>query len=89
MRCGTVVYFAEERGYGFVRPDGGGRDIFIHVSVLPKQEGRHNTGTQVFVHFSDIDQEGFTELNRGDSVEFELQATERGPKAVNVRRLDG
>jgi CspA family cold shock protein len=49
---------------------------------------RDNTGTQVFVHFSDIDQEGFKELNRGDRVEFELQATERGPKAVGVRRLD-
>lgn len=31
---GTVKWFASEKGYGFIAPDGGGRDIFIHVTAL-------------------------------------------------------
>ena len=33
-QLGTVNFFNAERGYGFIKPDGGGRDIFVHVSAL-------------------------------------------------------
>lgn len=34
MDSGTVVRFDEVRGYGFIAPDGGGEDVFMHVNDL-------------------------------------------------------
>ena len=34
MATGVVKFFNGERGYGFVAPDGGGADVFLHVSAL-------------------------------------------------------
>lgn len=31
---GTVKWFEPEKGYGFVSPDGGGKDVFIHITAL-------------------------------------------------------
>jgi CspA family cold shock protein len=31
---GTVKFFNAERGYGFITPDTGGRDIFVHITAL-------------------------------------------------------
>lgn len=47
---------------------------------------RAETGTEVSVHYSEIREDGFRTLLRGDAVEFDLRETERGPKAVNVLR---
>lgn len=41
-------------------------------------------GKDVFVHFSNIAQEGFKSLKEGDKVSFDVQETERGLQAVNV-----
>ena len=38
----------------------------------------------LFVHFSGIKAKGFKTLNEGDLVEFEVQQSDKGPKAVNV-----
>ena len=43
-------------------------------------------GTDVFVHHSDIQGEGFKSLDEGDAVEFEITQGEKGPKAANVRK---
>jgi CspA family cold shock protein len=33
---GTVKWFNAERGYGFVAPNSGGRDVFVHISALTR-----------------------------------------------------
>jgi CspA family cold shock protein len=44
------------------------------------------SGTDVFVHFSAIQGEGYKQLNEGDDVQFEIVQGERGPQAANVSK---
>jgi len=44
-------------------------------------------GVDAFVHYSDIDGEGFRSLEEGAAVEFELQQGPKGFKAIKVRRV--
>ena len=36
MAQGTVRWFNTQRGYGFIHPDGGGGDVFVHVSAVER-----------------------------------------------------
>lgn len=66
MEQGTVKWFNNSKGYGFIQRDDGG---------------------DVFVHFSAIEKDGFKALNQGDRVEFEIEDSEKGPQAANVKVL--
>lgn len=55
-----------EKGFGFITPDGGDKDVFFHTTSL-----------------SGLD---FNDLQVGDVVSFEVEDSEKGPRAVNVQR---
>ena len=61
---GTVKWFNESKGYGFISQD---------------------NGSDVFVHYSAIQGDGFRTLNEGDSVTFEIGDGPKGPHAINVK----
>ena len=44
-------------------------------------------GSDVFVHFSALNMEGFKVLEEGDTVEYEVVDGEKGPQAANVTKL--
>ncbi len=36
MATGTVKWFNTDKGYGFIQPEGGSRDVFVHISALER-----------------------------------------------------
>jgi CspA family cold shock protein len=65
QQAGIVKRFNKIKGYGFIAPDNG--------------------GDEVFVHFSQVQTEGYKELKPGQKVNYELEKGERGEFAVKVR----
>ena len=63
---GTVKWFSNQKGYGFITSD---------------------DGTDVFVHYSGLNMEGFKTLNEGEQVEFEITEGEKGAQATNVTKI--
>lgn len=48
MTTGTVKWFNATKGYGFIAPDGGGKDVFVHATAVERSTlGSLNEGQQV------------------------------------------
>lgn len=48
---------------------------------------RDDGGEDVFLHFSELDQEGFKTIEKDEAVEFEVEHGPKGPKASNVSKV--
>jgi CspA family cold shock protein len=55
MLTGKVVRFDEVRGYGFIAPDGGGEDVFVHANVLGDEKYVFAPGLRVGFEVTDGD----------------------------------
>ncbi len=48
MATGTVKWFNAQKGYGFIQPDSGGKDVFVHISAVERAGlGSLNEGQKV------------------------------------------
>ena len=65
---GTVKWFNATKGFGFIAPEQGGEDIFVHFSAI------ENNG-------------GYRTLEEGAKVQSEVQKSDRGLSAVNVKKI--
>lgn len=64
---GSVKWFNDQKGYGFITPADGSKDLFVHHSA--------------------IQGEGFKTLAENQAVEFDVEASDKGPRAANVKKL--
>ncbi len=64
---GTVKWFNDQKGYGFITPEDGSADVFVHHTAILGQ--------------------GFKSLAENQKVEYDVIASEKGPKAQNVKPL--
>lgn len=71
MYEGTVKWFSNQKGYGF-----------IEYSPAESSDTR-----DLFVHFTGIDMEGYKTLAAGQKVSFSVCESNRGPQATDVRPL--
>lgn len=48
MAIGTVKWFNTQKGFGFIQPDNGGKDVFVHISAVERSGlGSLNEGQKV------------------------------------------
>src|SRR3954468_12985441 len=50
MATGTLKWFNEQKGYGFIQPDQGGKDVFVHISAVERSHLRTKTGAVSMLH---------------------------------------
>jgi CspA family cold shock protein len=59
MPVGTVKFFNTQKGYGFIQPDDGGKDVFVHVSAV-ERSGMHTLNDGQKVSFEVVTERGKT-----------------------------
>ena len=76
MNRGTVKWFNSQKGFGFIQPANGGKDVFVHISAVER------AGMS-----SAITGGGYRSLNEGQNVSFDIVADRRTGKsaAENLR----
>ena len=69
-----MKWFNPTKGYGFIQPDNGGKDVFVHISAVEKA-----------VHISAVEKAGLSSLNEGGKVSFEAKDNRGKTSAENLR----
>ena len=78
MATGTVKFFNTQKGFGFIQPSDGSKDVFVHISAVQK------AGMDKLEGFT-TESVGMYTLSEGQKVSYEV-VTERGkPAAGNLR----
>ena len=60
MPVGTVKFFNDSKGYGFIQPDGGGNDAFVHITAVERAGMRSLRQDQRVSYDLEQDQRGKT-----------------------------
>ena len=60
MPIGTVKFFNESKGYGFIQPDGSGNDAFVHITAVERAGMRSLVQNQRLSYDLEQDQRGKT-----------------------------
>ena len=81
MTTGTVKFFNESKGYGFIAPDGGGPDAFVHITAVERAGMRSLRENQRISYELQQDQ-------RGKSSAVNLQAADDAAPAEAAQADD-
>ena len=68
MSTGTVKWFNETKGYGFIQPDDGGKDVFVHISAVER------AGMRNLIEGQRVTYEILTDKRSGKDAAGNLQA---------------
>ena len=68
MDTGTVKWFNDQKGYGFIQPDNGGKDVFVHVTAVER------SGLRGLAEGQKISYELQTDQRSGKTSAVELKA---------------
>jgi CspA family cold shock protein len=68
LNTGTVKWFNDQKGYGFIQPDDGGKDVFVHISAVER------AGLRGLVEGQKISYELQTDKRSGKTSAGNLQA---------------
>ena len=69
MPLGTVKFFNDSKGYGFIAPDDGGQDAFVHITAVERAGMRTLTQNQKVSFDLEQDQRGKTKAVNLQAVE--------------------
>jgi len=59
MSTGTVKWFNAAKGYGFIQPQGGGKDVFVHISAV-ERAGLSGLNEGQVVEYEEVSNRGKT-----------------------------
>jgi cold shock protein len=59
MARGTVKWFNSQKGYGFIAPQGGGKDVFVHISAV-ERAGLSGLNEGQVVEYEEVSNKGKT-----------------------------
>jgi cold shock protein len=74
MPTGTVKFYNEHKGYGFIQPDGGGNDAFVHISAVERAGFRSLRQDQRLTYELEEDQRGKLKAVRLESADETAKA---------------